>query len=88
MSDTVFGTILDFGRNDVKLEVRKRVIATRPEILAMMSNKLIQETHIYMQGYVDALKENIAEPYNRKEIQSFIYDRAYDYIVEKIDSLK
>lgn len=84
--DIIFGTILDFSRNDIKLQVRKRIIASRPETLSMWSNKLVADTHTYMQGYVDALKENIAEPYNKAEIQSFIYDRAYDYAIERIDN--
>lgn len=85
MSDIIFGTILDFNRNDIKLKVRKKVIASRPELLSMISNKLINETYIYTQGYVNALKENIEEPFNRIEIQSFIYDRAYDYVVRRLD---
>lgn len=87
MSDEVFGTILKFNKNDIKLELRKRIIAQRPQHLARLDNKIISDTFIYTKGYVDALKEHIAEPFNRNEIRTFIYDRAYEYAIERIEEL-
>lgn len=86
MSDDIMDKILDIGRNDIRIHVRRRVIASRPDILSQVSSKLIAETEIYMKGYADALKEHIAEPYVESEIKTFMYDRAYDYIVEQIDN--
>jgi len=86
MSDDIMTKIMDIGRNDIRIHVRQRIITSRPEILSQMDNKLITEATFYIKGYADALREHIVEPYIGSEIKTFMYDRAYDYIVEQIDN--
>ncbi len=86
MDDLVLTKKLDFGRNEIKIAVRQKIIINRPEILVQVTNKLIKEAYIYVQGYVDALRENITEPYNIKEIRTFVFDRAFEYVIGQIDN--
>ena len=77
--------ILHFNRNDVKLEVRKRIIAQRPELQSRFSNKIVSETTIYLKGYAEALIEHIEQPYKIDEVLSFVYDIGYEYASKRIE---
>ena len=43
MSDKGIEKVLKFNKNDVRLEIKKRAIAQRPELQSQMSNKIITE---------------------------------------------
>lgn len=85
MSDKAIAEILDFNRNDVKLQIRGRVIARRPEVLSQVSNKIVNDATIYLRGYAEALVEHIEQPFTVKEIQDFIYDRGFEYILRRVE---
>jgi len=71
-----------------KAEIRKYTRHTMrdayPEEAGKVTDKLILQCVIYMEGYCDAMSYGVEEPVNHEELKTFLLGVAYDYILRHI----
>lgn len=79
--DKVF-TVL---KSKLKAEIVKRIMKYDVELRSKLTNKLILDTIIYLEGYTEASKDTFAYPLNREEVEEFLYDEAFKYVLRNTD---
>jgi len=76
--------ILKFSKGELKAHLRHTMNTSYPEEAGKVTDKLIKQTHIYIEGYADAMKLSISEPINVKEIREFLLGAAFEYMSKHI----
>ena len=66
--------------------IKDRIRTSFQEDKNQITKKLLNDAHIYIQGYRDCLKEYVILPINKKEMELFLHERAFEYIQSRITS--
>lgn len=76
--------LLHISKAEIKKYCRHTMTAKRPDDFGKITDKSINQTVLYMEGYCDAMKYHVEEPINRQEMKEFLLSISYEYISKHI----
>lgn len=69
----------------LKKIVKTKILLSRPEIINLITDKVLVKCLIFISGYIKSLKSHMIEPINVGEIDSLLEQECIDWIIEYVD---
>ena len=79
--DKVFSIL----KSQLKAEMVERIMNYDVELRSRLTDRIILNTQIYLEGYVEASKDTFEYPLNSSEVSEFLYDEAFKYVLREIE---
>lgn len=79
--ENVFARI---NRKIIKRRITSKIITKYPELAPRFTNKILNETIVFINGYYKCFRKMTEPPYKMDEIMEHLYSEATDYVIRKI----
>lgn len=83
-SDRVLSQLMDVSRSDLKSHLVHRMRGHCADAVPLLTRREVQKCEYYLSGYSDALKEFVILPINRSEMQAFLKERAFEFLLKEL----
>ncbi len=75
----------EISKKDLKSYVTKRLRIIHPEWISLLTQRILNQTLIYLEGYSARLKEEMYPPVIISDVQTYLLSEGFRYICKRLE---